>query len=787
MTVSTINSIAEFDTNGVTTNFPFYFKFLANEDLVVTYVNPLGISTTLTLGTNYTVNGAGDEDGGSITTTAALAGPGHLAVAREMDAYQLTSLRNQGKFLAETHEDVFDKLTMLIQQGFTINNRALTRPPGKPYYDAQGRNISNLADPLLDQDAATSLWTRQVVANLISQITGPVNNAANVYITGADGLPHVVQDIAGATGSDVVGHAGVSLSKTIGKIIRPEQFPVAGAVGVGNAVADTAAWQAAANALPSGGKFKAEGEYLINGQITFPFRTDCEINLKGATLRQQQNFKHTLHFVEHLGTEVRRGNFYGRGGAAGEYNGASSSYNSVAAVYFDGGDEITVDGLKGRDHAGGCVVLMGVAKKTVKNCNIKGIGYPYIDPVGQGNQGNGSDFGIMCQPKNNALGWIYEDRFLNNRIWDTAFGIQTVQTSICQILNNDIGPILGQHGVYGIENDGLTVIGNTFRKCYQGGVKTQFENYSGFNMASLWVASTPYTAGQKVRFSSILWICVTPNSDAVFTSSKWVVDPLTFRKGTIIHSNNFDSNGYDILVVSSSLSDGREIYNRGASIKGNVSRGCVNNSISIDRCLDVDISDNDIDGGIYGIFGRDLSGRMANNTIRSSSRNAIATSLYGDMHFDNNDLINAGLSGTADDSRAVVLVYAPTAAGIPSQLANPTVYFRNNGIKFPTGDALGNYLVFDADPRNRWHIEGTYGTTTTKKFRIDGGNSAVKYQFRNHFAQNGYLNTVQNEPDYVPTISSTLRTFDSTTVTLPNLANVVGTFLSDQAGKFTVK
>lgn len=579
----------------------------------------------------------------------------------------------------------------------------------------------------------------------------------------------------------------VETAVSFGKIVRPEQYPVSGPVGVGNAVADTAAWQAAANALPSGGKFKAEGDYLINGQITFPFRTDCQINLKGANIYQQQNFKQTLRFTEHLGTELRRGRFFGRGGAAGEYNGANSSYNGVAAVCFDGGDEIVVDGLRARDHAGGCIVMLGVSSKTIKNCNIKGIGYPYIDPVGQGNQGNGSDFGIMCQPKNNALGWIYEDRFLNNRIWDHAFGIQSVQTKICQLHDNDIGPCPGQHGFYGIENDGLSACRNTFRYCYQGGVKTQFENYSGFQVGPLWVSGTSYVAGEKARFSSILWICVTPNSDTTFTSSKWKLDPLTFRRGTTIHGNTFEGNGYDILVVSSSLSDGREIYNRGASIKFNVSRGCVNNSISVDRLVDCDISNNDIDGCIYGIFGRDLSGRIADNVIRSPSKNAICTSLYGDMEFYNNEMINAGLSGTGDDSRAVVLVYAPTASGIPSQLSNPTVYFRENGIKFPTGDALGNYLVFDADVRNRWHIEGTYGTATTKKFRIDGGNTAVKYQFRNHFAQNGYLNTAQNEPAYTPTVSSTARTFDSTTVTLPVLANVVGTMLNDQKTKFTVK
>lgn len=198
MTVPTLESVAEFSTNGVTTNFPFFFKFLANEDLVVTYVNPLGNVSVLALGTHYTVNGAGDEDGGSIVTTTAMAGPGQLVVSREMDAYQQTSLRNQGKFLAETHEDVFDRLTMLIQQGFSIFKRALVRPFGKPYYDAENRNISNLADPFEMQDAATKQYTQQYVGDLISQIQGPINNAANVFFLGANGIPGVVQDLSGA-------------------------------------------------------------------------------------------------------------------------------------------------------------------------------------------------------------------------------------------------------------------------------------------------------------------------------------------------------------------------------------------------------------------------------------------------------------------------------------------------------------------------------------------------------------------------------------------------------------
>lgn len=125
MTVSTINSVAEFVTNGATKTFPFYFKFLEDKDLVVTYINPDGVGIPLSLGTDYAVGGAGNDKGGSVITSVALSGPGKLFVSRVMPVYQQTSLRNQGKFLAGTHEDVFDRLTMLIQQTDAIFSRTI--------------------------------------------------------------------------------------------------------------------------------------------------------------------------------------------------------------------------------------------------------------------------------------------------------------------------------------------------------------------------------------------------------------------------------------------------------------------------------------------------------------------------------------------------------------------------------------------------------------------------------------------------------------------------------------
>lgn len=276
MTVPTLNSVAEFATNGVTTNYPFFFKFLANEDLVVTYVNPLGVSAVLTFGLQYTVNGAGDEDGGSVVTTTALAGPGQLIVSREMDAYQQTSLRNQGKFLAETHEDVFDRLTMLIQQGFSIFKRALVRPFGRDYYDAENRRIANLADPTELQDAATRGWSEQFIADILETGQGPVNNAANVLYSYPNGTVKTVQSLSGAVGAGGalgIGYRGRTIGARLDDMVFvTDDYGASGGGAKGDGVTDDYAAIVAARdfAVSSGRKtlvFPQPAAFYAIGQM----------------------------------------------------------------------------------------------------------------------------------------------------------------------------------------------------------------------------------------------------------------------------------------------------------------------------------------------------------------------------------------------------------------------------------------------------------------------------------------------------------------------------------------
>jgi hypothetical protein len=178
MTVSSQTSNETFYGNGSTTVWDLPFRFFDNSDVDVYLIDPAtGIVTPLALGTDYTLTGAGlpEQFGnapGQITTTVPVASGKQLYVERVMEVEQLTDIVNQGRFFPEVHEDVFDRITMLIQQTLSWLSRALVWPVGKNYYDAEGRKISNLGDGAADQDAVNIRTMRGYVDAAISGVVG---------------------------------------------------------------------------------------------------------------------------------------------------------------------------------------------------------------------------------------------------------------------------------------------------------------------------------------------------------------------------------------------------------------------------------------------------------------------------------------------------------------------------------------------------------------------------------------------------------------------------------------
>lgn len=111
MSLSTTTNKTEFIGNGTAGPFTFNFKFFANSDISVV-VN----GTTMAEGVDYTLNGAGNVNGGSITLTAPLLTGTTMVVRRTVALTQPVSLPVNGPFFADVIEKEFDRLTMMIQQ-----------------------------------------------------------------------------------------------------------------------------------------------------------------------------------------------------------------------------------------------------------------------------------------------------------------------------------------------------------------------------------------------------------------------------------------------------------------------------------------------------------------------------------------------------------------------------------------------------------------------------------------------------------------------------------------------
>ena len=192
MTVPSTRFREDYAGNGSATSFPYAFRIFKNTDLVVTKTDNSGNETTLTLGTDYTVTGAGSYNGGAVVLTTALPTSYRLTIERVLAIRQDTDLRNQGEFLAETHEDAFDRLTMIVQrlagylgmgQGGTLRTLLLGTGDvdGAGAFRARQNRIQDLGDPVNMKDAANKQWTlAQIAASIFDGVGNALLQAARL-------------------------------------------------------------------------------------------------------------------------------------------------------------------------------------------------------------------------------------------------------------------------------------------------------------------------------------------------------------------------------------------------------------------------------------------------------------------------------------------------------------------------------------------------------------------------------------------------------------------------------
>jgi len=112
--ITTTENRVSYATNGSTVAFPVPFRFIESDELTV-IVQILGVNTVATEGTDYSVTGVNDPDGGLVTFNTAPA-TGTLFIVRDSAARQEVDLVSKDNFRAETVEEALDRMTMLIQE-----------------------------------------------------------------------------------------------------------------------------------------------------------------------------------------------------------------------------------------------------------------------------------------------------------------------------------------------------------------------------------------------------------------------------------------------------------------------------------------------------------------------------------------------------------------------------------------------------------------------------------------------------------------------------------------------
>ena len=127
MSVELETARVAYSGSGTTGPFSIPFYFLANSHIRAVKLSS-STETVLTLTTDYSLTGAGDEDGGTLTLVVALASGETLTITRNVPLTQETNWPIADPFPAASHEQAADKLTMIVQQIDDTLGRTLRQP-----------------------------------------------------------------------------------------------------------------------------------------------------------------------------------------------------------------------------------------------------------------------------------------------------------------------------------------------------------------------------------------------------------------------------------------------------------------------------------------------------------------------------------------------------------------------------------------------------------------------------------------------------------------------------------
>ncbi|UXZ62591.1 tail fiber domain-containing protein [Burkholderia multivorans] len=186
MTVTSDIQDVSHATDGVSVDFAIPFYFLSNEHIVVDKIDANGGLTQLTYGTDFTLSGAGNPKGGTLTTLSVIGAGFDLHIYRVVPETQETEYQQNDPFPAKTTEKALDKLTMIAQQHGTAIKNSIRFPLSEYGRDGVLPPALQRASNILGFDAAGNLAMLPVPASV-----GAGDLRDEIFVAGTDFTPGV--------------------------------------------------------------------------------------------------------------------------------------------------------------------------------------------------------------------------------------------------------------------------------------------------------------------------------------------------------------------------------------------------------------------------------------------------------------------------------------------------------------------------------------------------------------------------------------------------------------------
>ncbi len=266
MTIGTQVFSNQYVGNGSTDEFDFDFAIYDSDELVVHLIDASGVATLQDLTADYSIDGVGDLRGGSIEFVTAPAVGVTIDIRPVYELLQPTSFRNQGRFLPESHENAFDRLTRFSQYLYRLAKQALRLPDRGALQDGVLADVEQRKGKYLFFDAVTGAVTYalNIVGTTLTQLV------FDAFLIASRPYKRTAAEIA----------AGVT---PVDYTYEPYSLPRYGGVGDNVTINNTAFanWRLACDQADAEGVIP-EGQFRISADITLPLKVKCSGRITGA-------------------------------------------------------------------------------------------------------------------------------------------------------------------------------------------------------------------------------------------------------------------------------------------------------------------------------------------------------------------------------------------------------------------------------------------------------------------------------------------------------------------------